>query len=602
MDFLISEPSSGDESPPIRRQNIKKKRRRAISTTPSGSEAPPVTDNENDDQKKDNELKAPPPSKASKRLPTDEERLAAVRHAPSASLAVNIMEVADSIEQMAASNLKGTYVRRLRDDAGKARASATELAKRTTVADAQIALEQENLQLRAKLQKANEEIENLKKRHTTERNDSAKGKQTVEPPVSESEMQEVVYPKPPRQTSTGANRGTKQRSDQTEEKENNKMMKEIQSLAEQIGALKEIVFKYIIDGKAVKSIETAPQELPDETGKRIKNHKEENKIQEKRERPAKKETSRTTGNAEVEITQAPGTKEKANTWARVVGRREKEIVRKENKVAQKMQQAKQRQGQFKRKQPPTKGDNRSERRPLKPPRRAAVALTVVPGSDKDYVDVLTTAREKIHLPEIGIPSAKIRYTVAGGILVEVPGDESADKADKLAAKLREIFPEDGEVKISRPTKGSEIRISGLDPTIKAEEIIEAVATIGRCDKKDVKVGEIKKRSPRGMGAAWVQCPIMAAKALADKERITIGWTAARVEVLKARPMTCYRCMERGHTANNCTSSTDRSKRCYNCGEEGHWAKNCTASPRCPVCSDEGRPANHRFGGKRATHQ
>ena len=213
------------------------------------------------------------------------------------------------------------------------------------------------------------------------------------------------------------------------------------------------------------------------------------------------------------------------------------------------------------------------------------------------MDVLATAREKIHLPEIGIPSTKIRYTVAGRILVEIPGDESAAKADVLATKLREIFPEDGEVKISRPTKRSEIRISGLDPTIKVEEIIEAVATIGSCDKKDVKVREIKKRSPKGMGAAWVQCPITSAKTLADKERITIGWTAARVEVLKARPMTCYRCMGRGHTANNCTLSTDRSKRCYNCCEEGHWAKNCTASSRCPVCSDESRPANHRFGGK-----
>lgn len=70
------------------------------------------------------------------------------------------MEVADSLEQMAptAGNLKGTYVRRLRDDVGKARANATELAKRTTMAGAQVTLEHENLQLRAKLQKAEEEI------------------------------------------------------------------------------------------------------------------------------------------------------------------------------------------------------------------------------------------------------------------------------------------------------------------------------------------------------------------------------------------------------------------------------------------------------------
>ena len=56
-------------------------------------------------------------------------------------------------------------------------------------------------------------------------------------------------------------------------------------------------------------------------------------------------------------------------------------------------------------------------------------------------------------------------------------------------------------------------------------------------------------------------------------------------------------MERGHTAKNSTSNKDRSSRCYNCGEEGHKAKECTASSKCPVCSDGGKPANHRFGGK-----
>ena len=68
-------------------------------------------------------------------------------------------------------------------------------------------------------------------------------------------------------------------------------------------------------------------------------------------------------------------------------------------------------------------------------------------------------------------------------------------------------------------------------------------------------------------------------------------------MLKARPLTCYRYMERGHTTKNCTLDKDRSSRCYNCGGEGHRAKQCTASSKCCVCSDAGKPANHRFGGK-----
>ena len=130
-----------------------------------------------------------------------------------------------------------------------------------------------------------------------------------------------------------------------------------------------------------------------------------------------------------------------------------------------------------------------------------------------------------------------------------------------------------------------------------EELIAAVAATGNCSEKNIRIGEIKKRSPRGLGAVWIQCPSTAAKIIADKGRINIGWVAAQAEVVKARPLTCCRCMERGHTAKNCTSDRDRSRRCYNGGGEGHRTKECTASSKCPVCSVAGKPANHRFVGK-----
>lgn len=196
---------------------------------------------------------------------------------------------------------------------------------------------------------------------------------------------------------------------------------------------------------------------------------------------------------------------------------------------------------------------------------------MAPGSTRNCGEVLALARSKIRLSEIGVHNVRIRYSVSGGILVEIPGEEIAVKADDLAIKLKHIFPEGGEVRISRPIKRSEIRICGLDASIQTDEIREAVATTGGCTKEEVKIWEFRKRSPRGMGAAWVQCPAAAAKILADKGKIIIGWVAARIEVLKARPMTCFKCMERGYTASNCISDKDRSKKCYICGEEGHRA-------------------------------
>lgn len=47
----------------------------------------------------------------------------------------------------------------------------------------------------------------------------------------------------------------------------------------------------------------------------------------------------------------------------------------------------------------------------------------------------------------------------------------------------------------------------------------------------------------------------------------------------------------------CRSEIDRNNRCYRCGEVGHKAQTCLAPPKCPVCSDLGRPSNHRAGNK-----
>ena len=111
---LISELSSGDESIPPRRRAIANKRRKReiLSTTSSASEATMCSNNEKGGRR-NNKPQAPPSARTTKRLPTEEERLAELRHAPTANLAVNILKIADSIEQMAAtaSNLKGTYVR-----------------------------------------------------------------------------------------------------------------------------------------------------------------------------------------------------------------------------------------------------------------------------------------------------------------------------------------------------------------------------------------------------------------------------------------------------------------------------------------------------------
>ena len=159
-----SSASSGGTSQPHRGARAKRRKRTRASTTPPFSGA--TQESETESERSQTGFRAPAPPLL-KRLPTDIERMAEIRHAPAANLAANLMEVVQEVEKVAASsNIKVTYKRRLRDAAGKVREDATELAKRTTVAGCEVALEQENLRLRTQLQQAEAMIAELSKAAT----------------------------------------------------------------------------------------------------------------------------------------------------------------------------------------------------------------------------------------------------------------------------------------------------------------------------------------------------------------------------------------------------------------------------------------------------
>ncbi|KMQ90133.1 gag protein [Lasius niger] len=170
------------------------------------------------------------------------------------------------------------------------------------------------------------------------------------------------------------------------------------------------------------------------------------------------------------------------------------------------------------------------------------------------------------------------------------------KADLFAGRLREVIGTVEGVKVARPVRLAEIRIHGLDESIKTPEIVAEVARIGGCEASDVQTGEIRF-SPKGLGTLWVKCPLAAADKVAREGKIRAGWLMARVELLKARPLQCFRCLGRGRVQAKCSSKTDRSGCCYNCGSNGHKAINCTARTRCVIWAEAGRPSGHRVGGK-----
>ncbi|XP_011858938.1 PREDICTED: uncharacterized protein LOC105556455 [Vollenhovia emeryi] len=235
---------------------------------------------------------------------------------------------------------------------------------------------------------------------------------------------------------------------------------------------------------------------------------------------------------------------------------------------------------------------RNDKKKRRAPRTAAVSLTFPKGM---YEEGIRGIRSKIKLEDINIEELRPRRGLTGALILEIPGENAQEKADTLVQKIREVVGDAEGVRVARPVKTAELRIKNLDESITQDEIRDAVARAGQCSSQDIKLGPIRVAA-NGLGTVWAQCPLVAAKRVAEPGRIRVGWVAARVELLEARPLVCFRCLERGHVRAQCKSKEDRTNVCYRCGEEGHESAGCSAKPRCAVCKDRGLPDSHKAGG------
>ncbi|TLM46172.1 hypothetical protein FEC26_18870, partial [Acinetobacter baumannii] len=124
-----------------------------------------------------------------------------------------------------------------------------------------------------------------------------------------------------------------------------------------------------------------------------------------------------------------------------------------------------------------------------------------------YHEVMTQARGGVNVDALGVEGGlKVRQTANGARLVECPGANSSAAAEKLAVRLREILPDPEVVRIARPVKMGEIKITGLDECATKEEVAAAIASQGNCALADVKVGELRV-TYSGTRTAWARCPI-----------------------------------------------------------------------------------------------
>lgn len=237
-------------------------------------------------------------------------------------------------------------------------------------------------------------------------------------------------------------------------------------------------------------------------------------------------------------------------------------------------------------------------RPPRPPVSSAVTIT---GKSEGfpYAAALKNAREHINLEALGIKTTRVRKAINGGMLIEVSGEDSKAKAEELVTRLRGLLKDSAVV--SCPIKKREVRVVGFDESVTSSEIAEALGNLGGCSTVDIKMGPIRTMN-NGLGVVWAQLPVAAAVKITDEGRIRIGWTVARVELLRVRPLQCYRCWEFGHVQSTCRNIVDRRGACFRCGQKGHMASVCKNPIYCVVCHDLGLEASHRLGGPQCAAQ
>lgn len=127
----------------------------------------------------------------------------------------------------------------------------------------------------------------------------------------------------------------------------------------------------------------------------------------------------------------------------------------------------------------------------RPPRTAAVAIKGIT-EGFSYASALRSLRDKIALPDLKIENSHIRKAANRGIIIEIPGEEKAAKADKLKDKIMEVLGDTA--KVTRPKIKGEIRLIGIDDSVVPDEVADTLAMAGGCLSEEVKVAAIRPMS------------------------------------------------------------------------------------------------------------
>ena len=96
----------------------------------------------------------------------------------------------------------------------------------------------------------------------------------------------------------------------------------------------------------------------------------------------------------------------------------------------------------------------------RPPRCAAVSLTVRDGSGFMYREAMSIVKREIKLSELDIKELRLRKAVRGGMLFEISGQGAGSKASRLAKRMAATLKE-LPAKVTVPHRTAELRMTGF---------------------------------------------------------------------------------------------------------------------------------------------
>lgn len=118
-----------------------------------------------------------------------------------------------------------------------------------------------------------------------------------------------------------------------------------------------------------------------------------------------------------------------------------------------------------------------------------------------------------------------RHECAGssqeGLIIEISDEGNGEKADALALRLREVLGEHQDVRVTRPVRCGELRVTDIYDSVSSQEIVARIAEKGGYDLGAIEVAPLRV-ARNGMGSAWIRCPLQAALKIQAADRPRLG--------------------------------------------------------------------------------